>query len=369
MLDHMLGLLTQDNSAQIKWLKQFIAWIAQHPAIKAQVCPIIVGGQGIGKSLFGADLMKALFGSMAGSATAMGLAENKFLITPFIGKLITFIDEVRLESVGAINTIKKLVRSDLVSGEVKFGHQRDWYIPSRLIIASNSPDIGLTSADAADRAFFFIMSWTADNKRMTDREFLDWSLTLKPFYAEFVQALESVAFKQHLMRYLMEIEVERAELEDLKYSSRDDENVIKATMSKAREIARAIVADARVLQGNDITSWFKTAMLREAIKRVDGPRTKIEPSQVLLEFERAGVLVRERGDYHRFKYRYGTLLQTMGAAHSLEIIPNWDYYPDDWGENEVLSPSGAPEWRGNKQKRGSQKSQQQDYDPDHMDSY
>jgi hypothetical protein len=296
------------------------------------------------------------------------LAENKFLITPFIGKLITFIDEVRLESVGAINTIKKLVRSDLVSGEVKFGHQHDWYIPSRLVIASNSPDIGLTSQDAADRAFFFIMSWTAENKRMTDKEFLEWSLTLKPFYAEFVKALDSVAFKQHLMRYFMEVEVERAELEDLKYSSRDDENVIKATMSKAREVARAIVADARVMQGNDITSWFNIAALREAIKRVDGSRTKVEASQVLLEFERAGVLIRERGDYSRFKYRYGTLLQMMGAAHSLEIIPSWDYKPDDWGENEVLSPNGAPEWRGNKQKRGSQKSQQ-DYDPDYMDSY
>ena len=109
--------------------------------------------------------MRALFGSMAGMADAGALSDNKFLITPFVGKLITFIDEVRLESPAAINVIKKLIRQDYVSGQMKFGHQHDYYIPSRLLIASNQVDIGLTPLDAADRAFFFIMSWTAKKKR------------------------------------------------------------------------------------------------------------------------------------------------------------------------------------------------------------
>ena len=111
--DRMLGLLTQDNDAQMKWLKQFIAWIAQHPEIKPQVCPIIIGGQGVGKSLFGDTLMRALFGSMSGMADAGALRpDNKFLITPFVGRLITFIDKVKLESPAAINVIKKLIRQD-----------------------------------------------------------------------------------------------------------------------------------------------------------------------------------------------------------------------------------------------------------------
>lgn len=349
MLDTMLGLLTRDNDAQILWLKKFIAWIAQHPEIKSQVCPIIVGGQGIGKSLFGDNLMRALFGGMAGSADAAALTDNKFLITPFIGKLITFIDEVKLESVGAINIIKKLVRSDQVSGQIKFGHQHDHYIPSRLLIASNQPHIGLTPEDAADRCFFFIISWTAENKRMTDREFQTWSLTLKPFYSRFVEALENVVFRRHLMRYFIDLEVTRAELEDLRHSSRDDENVIRATMSKSREVARAIVADARVLQGMDITTWFNLQQLRDAIRRIDGPRTKVEASQVLMEYERAGVLERVRGDLHKFLFRYGTLVQKLGEAHSLPITNSWDYEPDDWGENDVLSVNGGRQWRGNRQ--------------------
>ena len=97
MLDRMLGLLTRDNDAQIKWLKQFVAHIAQFPQEKPQVCPIVIGGQGIGKSLFGQYLMTSLFDKMASTATAADLSDNKFLITPFINKLITFVDEVHLE--------------------------------------------------------------------------------------------------------------------------------------------------------------------------------------------------------------------------------------------------------------------------------
>ena len=367
MLDTVLRLLTQDNDAQMLWLKKFVAQIAQHPEIKPQVCPIIVGGQGIGKSAFGERLMKALFGEMAGTADAASLSDNKFLITPFINVLISFIDEVRLESVGAINIIKKLVRSDQVSGQKKFGHQQDFYIPARLLIASNSPDIGLTPADAVDRAFFFIMAWTAENKRMTDEEFIAWALSLKPFYAKFITALESVAFRRHLMRYFMDLEVDRAELEDLTHSSKNDETVVRATMSKAREVARAIVADARVVNVMDITAWFTTANLREAIRRVDGKFSRVDPHQVMMEFERAGVVEKVRGDIHKFKWGYGKLLQMFGDAHHLSITNNWDFRPGDFDDNEVNTNLGVPSWRGMEKNGQSSQQQRQRGDPDWMD--
>ena len=103
-------MLTRDNDVQMWWLKKFIAWTIQHPDKKQQVAPVIVGGQGIGKSVFGENLMQAVFGNLCGTASAALLTDNAFLITPFIGKLITFVDEVRLETAGAINEIKKIVR-------------------------------------------------------------------------------------------------------------------------------------------------------------------------------------------------------------------------------------------------------------------
>jgi hypothetical protein len=368
MLDRMLALLTQDNGAQMKWIKQFVGWIAQYPEIKAQICPIVVGGQGVGKSLFGGALMQALFGSMAGTADAASLAENKFVIAPFINKLVTFVDEVRLENQAAVNMIKKLIRADRISGQMKYGHQRDWYIPSRIIIASNSPEIGLTPSDAADRTFFFIMSYTAENKGMNDTEFLDWSNSLKPFYVEFVEALESVTFKQHLMRYFMDFEVTRIELENLEHSSRHDETVVRSVMSEPRRVGRRIVANARVGTDNDITAWFNAFHLREAIRRNEGARCKVEPHQVLDDWQRAGVLEKQRGDWYRFKFQYGTLLEKLGDAHGLKLPGDWEPAIGDWGDNDIVSSDGGTgNWRGNKQQ--TKQSNWRREDPDHMDSY
>ena len=369
MLDRMLALLTQDNDAQMKWLKQFVAFIAQYPHIKAQVCPIIIGGQGIGKSQFGDTFMRALFGSMAGMADAGALSDNKFLITPFIGKLITFIDEVRLESPAAINVIKKLIRQDNVSGQVKYGHQHDYYIPSQLLIASNQVDIGLTPLDAADRAFFFIMSWTAKKKGMSDAEFLVWALSLKPFYADLIERLNDVTFKQHLMRYFMEFEVTRVELEDLKYSSRGDEEIVKQFSSVAREMAREIIADARVLPHSDITAWFSIANIRDAIRRIEGSKyaTKMQPGAVMAEFENAGILESMTQGMYRFKYGYYKLCQKMGQAHGMPLAPSWPTKPgeEDYGDNEVRSALGGPPWRGdNPKNRRDSSDPRNNYDPD-----
>ena len=346
-LDIMLGLLTRDNTVQMDWLKQFIAWTIQYPDKKQQVCPVIVGGQGIGKSVFGETLMYAIFGDLAGSAAASLLSDNAFLITPFIGKLLTFIDEVRLESVGAINEIKKIVRQKRISGQIKFGHQRDYYIPSRLILAANQADIGLTSQDAADRALFFIMAWTAENKGMTDPEFQKWAWGYKDFYSKLTAMLEEPAVRQHLMRYFRDYECSKDALEDLTHSSRFDENVVRATMSKHREVAREIAASARIIAGNDITAWFNPHHLRGAITREDGNRSRVEAQAVMKEYELAGVIEAMSGGYYRFKWGYGKLLQELGKAHNLELLPIHPTGPGDYDANPIMSAANPPPWRGN----------------------
>jgi hypothetical protein len=367
MLDRTLGLLTKDHDERMVWLKKFIAHIAQFPAEKPQVCPILVGGQGIGKSLFGMDVMRAIFDDMVGNANGSDFTDNKFVITPFVGKLITFIDEIRLESVQAVNTIKKLIRSNWLSGQEKYEGQRNYYIPSRLMIATNSPNIGLTSDDAVDRAFYFILSSTPENMKMSEREFADWAVGLKPFYNSFIEALKSYEVRQHLMRYFMEIEVERAELEDLTHSSSQEENIILSTMSRTRMVARQMVAEGHIIWALDITAWFNEVNIREAIKRIDGPRSRVEAYQVMLEFERAGVteIARGGGGYHKFKWGYGKLLTEFGRAHGLPIQQIWDFQPGDFDDNDVRSAIGARPWRG--LKHGQPREEPRYRDPDYME--
>jgi hypothetical protein len=364
MLDRLLGLLTKDNDAQILWLKKFLAWIVQHPEIKSQVCPIIIGGQGIGKSVFGDNLMRALFDTMAGTADAVSLHDNKFFVAPFVGKLITFIDEVRFENSSVVLTVKKLIRQDRISSAMKFKDQRDHYIPSRLLLASNHIDIGLKAEDTADRTFFFILAYNAQSKGMLDRDFLTWTVTLKPFFNSVMGNLKNVIFRQHLMRYFTEIEVQREELEDLTHSSRNEEDVVRMHISENREAAREIVADARVHTGRDITAWFTIQDLREAIRRFEGtPRIKADARLVIKEYESAGVLEVMNGTWYRFKYRYVTLIKALGEAHGLPIAQRWRDEPDDYGENTVDTIEGGRQWRGGKQQN---KPQWKKPDPDYM---
>ena len=353
-LDRLLGLLTRDNDAQIKWLKQFIAWTIQHPEIKQQVAPVIIGGQGIGKTVFGNTFMQALFGELAGQSNPASL-ETNFLISPFIGKLIVYIDEVRIGSAAAINEVKKLVRETRISGEAKFKDRKDYLIYSRLILTANQADIGLNPEDAADRALFFITSWNHENRHQSKHEFNQWTITLKDFFTEFTDMLGRVDVRQHLMRYFMDTAVTRRELEDLTHSSREDPTVVKATMSKARKVARAIAADGRIIAGNDLTAWFTVHHLRGAILRMDGQRSRVEPSAVMEEFETANLVEPARqgeGGYFKFRWGYGKTLQEMSKAHGLDLPPVWPTGIGDFDANPVMSPVNPPPWRGNKHKDG-----------------
>jgi hypothetical protein len=349
-VDRMLGYLTQDNTAQMMWMKKNVAWTIQHPAEKQQVCLVLVGGQGVGKSLWGGYLMGKILGSLAGTADAATLKDDKFFITQFLGKLIVLIDEAKIESISAINQIKKLIRSDRMSGQRKHEHLRDHRVFARLMIAANQADIGFTAAEAADRTFFYILSYDREFKKMLENEFRDWAFSLKPFYAAFIKHFENHEACQHLMRYFMDLECTREELEDLTLSSRSSESVVKSTMSHTRYVSRRIVADARILSDKDLNAWFNTAHVREAIVRVDGKKSKVEAEAVMTEFERTGATEQMRGDWRRFKYGYAKTLKTIGDAHSLKIDPDHEFRPGDWDENPVTSTVDAPDWRGKKKK-------------------
>jgi hypothetical protein len=363
-LDTMLGYLTQDNDAQILWLKKFIAWIIQHPEIKQQVCPVVIGGQGVGKSVFGDEFMKALFGELAGAPAGFAPAENRFTITPFVGRLITFIDEVRLKDRPTIDELKKIIRTVRLAGREIYKSERQYDIYSRVLLAANQPNIGLSPEDRADRAFFFIISYTAENKHMLTQEFQQWAWGLKPFYNELITNLKNVLFRQHLMRYFVDLEVNREELEDLTHSSRDDEQVVTSTMSQARLVARYMIADARVVQTLDITAWFNMPLLSGGVQRV-AKELNIRPAetlQVLFEFQRASIVEEMGSGFYRFKYRYGDLIKKLGDAHGLAIMPQHPVESTDHGPNTVTTTYGAPEWRG--KNRQAQQDTRKRYDRD-----
>jgi hypothetical protein len=174
------------------------------------------------------------------------------------------------------------------------------------------------------------------------------------------------------MRYFRDYPCSREALEDLTHSSRNDEKVIRATMTKSREIARALVADGRILPGYDITAWFNLHQLRAAVLREDGQKSRIEASSVMMEFERAGLIEPAReggsGGYFRFKWGYGKILQKISEAHDFKLEAAWETGPGDYDDNPVRSNNAAPPWRGLKKRSGDDRPRPFNPDPDYMDA-
>ena len=84
-----------------------------------------------------------------------------------------------------------------------------------------------------------------------------WALGLKPFYAEFIERLNDVTFKQHLMRYFMEFEVvpaRNSRISDIPHATTRRSS--SSFPAQRAEMAREMVADARILPHQDITAWF-----------------------------------------------------------------------------------------------------------------
>ena len=150
------------------------------PSNKQQVCACHRRRPRHRQVVFRRDVNVFFVRVVGGSRRRCG-ADNSFLITPFIGKLVAFIDEVRLETAGVINEIKKLVRQKRISGQVKLAINAEYHISRGLILAANEAKIGLNPQDAADRALFFIMAWTAENKGMKDVRVQSWAWDQKPF--------------------------------------------------------------------------------------------------------------------------------------------------------------------------------------------
>jgi len=114
--------------------------------------------------------------------------------------------------------------------------------------------------------------------------------------------------------------------------------------------------------------------VREAIKRWDDSRNKVESFQVIEDWKRCGVLDPKGNDLYAFKWGYGRLMEKLGQAHNLPLPGNWPIEPvgQDWDLNEVRSTNGAPIWRGNKQQPKQHHDgfrRRDDDDPDRMDPY
>lgn len=351
-LDRLFGLITRDNKKQIEWMKKWIAWIFQNPGIKQQIAPVIVGGQGVGKSWFGNVFLRQMMGPLWGTASPKTL-EGDFNIGPFKDKMLVFIDEAKFHSETGTEDMMRLIRSVEVPGMEKFQEARTYRLFSRLVFASNRLDMNIGHVNVRDRALFYMRAYDKDFLGLNEMEFREWAETLKPWFDEYSALMERRDVREQYMRFFMEYPVSRHELESIKDSSSADHNVVLSNMGWPRRIAKYIIEDGRIHDDLDISFPFTVPELfkrvRDACQEL-GMRD-VQGVRVMQEFEDAGVLEKvtiQSQKKLRFKYKHGTLLEVFGKVIGVALEQRFELDAEkDYGENDN-DGSKRIVWKGSK---------------------
>jgi hypothetical protein len=351
-LDKLLGYLTRNNANQTLWLKQWIAWIIQHPGTKQQVAPVIVGGQGVGKSFLGNNFMQALFHGLWGSASPK-LLDGAFSIEPFVDKMFVFMDEARFKGDSGTEEIKKLIRNVDVSGSEKYQSARNYRIHARLMFASNRLDMNIGQQNVQDRALFYIKAYDKDFLSLSENDFRKWAAALKPWFIELDRWINSRAVMEHYMFLFVNMPVSKIDVESIDYSSSNDSDIISSNMSWSRRVAKYIIEDGRIHEDLDITFPWSPADLNRRVVEVcrELGMQPINGTRVLTEYKDAGILethVEDGRNYLRFTDRIGTIHDKFGAAISVLMEPRFQFAPADYGKNECTMKD-RPLWKGKKE--------------------
>lgn len=350
-LDQVLGWLTRDNQNQIEWVKSWIAWIFQHPGEKQQIAWVVVGDQGVGKSWIGNVFMQAMMGPLWGTASPK-VMDGDFSVEPFMNKMFVFIDEAKFHSETGTDEIKKLIRSVDVPGAVKFESSRNHRLFSRLMFASNRLDMNIGQANTNDRALFYTRTYDREFKHMSEIEFRSWAETLKPFFDEFFALMKRRDVREQLMRFFLERECNRHEVESIKYSSSSDASIILSNMNWARRIAKHIIEDGRIFEELDISFPFTISDLNRRVAEVckELGMQNVQGARIYTEFQSAGIIetiVIGGQKKLRFTHKIATLSQMFGDAISVPLELRYVFTAEDEGINECTGTTRPP-WKGAK---------------------
>lgn len=328
-IDKMFLLLTSGNVDQSEWLKDWLAWTRLKPGIKQQIAAVIIGGQGVGKSFWGNVFCKALFGQRLWGTASAKVVDDKFNIGPFVGKIFNFIDEAKFNADnGAVEEIKKLIRNTDVSGMKKFEDARDFRVFSRIAFASNVFNINISQRNVEDRALFYMRATSAASKGMSEAQFKNWALGLKPFYDEFGEKLQDKTFVQHVVRYFVDRTPDRHAIESLAFSSGQDEDVLKSNMSWARRCAKSIIESGYI---SDVTTSFDYPfdMLSMSKRVIEEAKVmgfhNLLPEVVFNELKLTGLIEEYTEDdgrrMMRFSRKWGDVIEMYEGVIGIKLSP------------------------------------------------
>ena len=348
-LDTVLRWLTCDRIEQVEWIKDWLAWTIQHPGDKQQIAWVVVGGQGVGKSFIGTAFASAIFGSLWGMVSSKSIGE-RFSISPFLGKMFVFADEVKFKLGNAADEIKLLIRNVRSHGELKGIDARDYNLYARLMFASNNVNVRIGDANVVDRALFYTKAYTPEFMGTNQVKFNEWTLQHKPFFDEFGDFLKRVDVREHYMHLFNTREVDRHRIEDINHSSSRDPDIMLHNISGPRKIAKMIIESGKVLEDLDISTPFTEQEFLTAVGQlIQRLNENTKPIWVFDELNSLSMFEKVRvknANKIRFKWMIGTLTEKFSEAIGIQLDRQFEFGPGDYGPN-TNDGERIVHWKGN----------------------
>ena len=239
-LNHMLGWLT-DNPRHRDKILQTLAFKMQNPMIKAQFALAVVGGQGIGKSTFFYEVMRALFGASVKATSMNELYGGNYTLSPLLGASLLIVEEA--DAIPDFSLAKQVHRNARLEVNLKFGGKGQQWCFGIPIYLSNEPSPKLNAPGEIDRTLYIIQAPTQHSLNLSAEEWLAFQAK-RTVETDAIRAKLRpgsnllLGMRQILQEYLVSIQ----ELQDTTHSDSRTEEYRQHDLSPDQMVIQAMLA-------------------------------------------------------------------------------------------------------------------------------
>jgi hypothetical protein len=344
MLTKLIGYVTRDNEAQVRFIRCWIADLIQRPGDKLPVALVLMGGKGWGKSTV-LTLIRLLVGDdLTGFFTNTILA-GKFLGDVAKNKLCVFGNEMKkLTSDVEKVTLGNLIKDSFIATEGKNIRASTHANLARVAIATNSEEFNITTTDSPrgepERALFYVRSHNNLSLGVSQTEYEERRNSLRPFFEELYALMESERDMDHLMWFFSDFKYDRAELFDMSASSFNDPDVLKHNLDYPTNALMRLLSENNFDGGydtkfSDTLPWgspMTVLTIRAALdhySNVDS-RYAVKANDVIERMFELG-LAEPRGQHIVPIVKYGTALERFKQRVKVPMPPAYELGPADFG--------------------------------------
>jgi hypothetical protein len=168
-VDHVRYVFDGDDQ-HAGYLLDYCAYMVQHPGRKMKVCPLIIGGQGIGKDLIADSIVPALGKDYCDrvDATVFGEDYNGYLVD----RVFVTVGETNIGSPVLMNKLKQQVTNETAYINQKYIQQYQQEVTVNFMLFSNHDDALRLEPD--DRRFFVWRSRAVRREPPHYQEYVKW---------------------------------------------------------------------------------------------------------------------------------------------------------------------------------------------------